>query len=312
MAKSKFIKKAFATQTLTTEEILEIKKCMYGYTDPITNVFESGPVYFCRKYIRVQHPIKGDIPLILYDFQINLIESFLNNSKVCVLASRQVGKSTVAAAYLLWYAIFSSDKTILVCANKNANAMELIGRIQYAYEYLPMFIKPGIMDDGWNKFSLKFDNASRILSTATSSDSGRGLSISLLFLDEFAFVKTSVQETFWTSILPTLSTGGSCIISSTPNGSVDKFSSIWRSANLEKQSDGISFFPVHVKWDEPPGRDEQFKKNNIKLLGENKWKQEFECVTGETKLTLMDEDGNMFEKTMLELSNELSEEYPNK
>lgn len=213
--------------------------------------------------------------------------------------------SVTSSVFLLWFAIFNPNVTVLIAANRNANAMEMIARIGYAYEYLPMWMKPGVTEDGWNKHTLKFDNKSRIVSDATSVNTGRGMSISLLYLDEFAFVAPNVQEEFWTSILPTLSTGGACIMTSTPNGSVDKFSSLWRASNLESNMDGLTFKPIHVKWDEPPGRDENFKQSNIALLGEIKWKQEYECCAGDTKLTLMDEDGNIIEKSMSELYNEL-------
>lgn len=186
--------------------------------------------------------------------------------------------STVSAIYLLWFAMFHEDKTILIASNKNRGAMEMIARIRFAYEELPIWLKPGIKDDMWNKHACGFDNGSKIESTATTESSGRGMSISLLFLDEFAFVKPIVQEEFWTSILPTLSTGGSCIMSSTPNGDANLFAQLWRqSLNKSAGSDDIPFVPIHVKWDRPPGRDEEFKQKQIKLLGELKWRQEYEC-----------------------------------
>jgi hypothetical protein len=209
--------------------------------------------------------------------------------------------TVVAQAFLLWYACFNPNKTILIAANKNDNAMEIIGKIQYGYEYLPMWLKPGVKHDGWNKHEIKFDNDSRIVSTATSENSGRGMSISLLFLDEFAFIAPQIQEKFWTSILPTLSTGGSAIITSTPNGAIDKFASIWRAANMENNTDGLIFAPVYVAWNEPPGRDEKFKREHVAMLGELKWKQEYECVGGDTKVTIKDPTGNIFDMSMVDL-----------
>ena len=106
--------------------------------------------------------------------------------------------------------------------------MEMIFRIRFMYERLPHWLKAGLADDGWNKHSIGFDNGSRIISQATSENTGRGLAISLLFLDEFAFVRDSVQVEFWTSIAPTLATGGSCIITSTPNGDTNIFAQVLR------------------------------------------------------------------------------------
>lgn len=277
MAKNIHIKKAFEQTDFTPEQIEETNRCMYGYNNPETGRFESGPIYFAKNYVRIQHPKRGDIPFQLYEYQERMMNLFLKNNKVIILSARQTGKSVTSAVFLLWFAIFNPDVTVLIAANRNANAMEMVQRIQYAYEYLPMWLKPGITDDGWNKHTIKFDNKSRIASDATSANTGRGMSISLLYLDEFAFVAPNVQEEFWTSILPTLSTGGACIMTSTPNGAVDKFSSIWRAANMDNNMDGFLFKPMHVKWDEPPGRDEAFKQMNIGLLGELKWKQEYEC-----------------------------------
>lgn len=181
--------------------------------------------------------------------------------------------STVSSMYLLWFAIFNFDKTILIASNKNKGAMEMISRIQYAYQHIPHWLKPGVTEDGWNKHSIKFDNDSRIESEATSENSGRGMSISLLYLDEFAFVAPSIADEFWTAIAPTLSTGGSCIMSSTPNGDSNLFAQIWRGA----QVDANGFFPVEVRWDQPPGRDEKFKEEQIGKIGELRWRQEYEC-----------------------------------
>ena len=265
-AKNERIKKAHTVTEYTPEQLDELDKCA------------ADPIYFCRTYIKVQHPTKGAIPLELYDYQEEMIRMFIEERYSIVLSARQTGKSTVSAIYLLWFAMFHDDKTILIASNKNKGAMEMISRIRFAYEELPSWLKPGVMDDLWNKHAVGFDNGSKIESTATTESSGRGMSISLLFLDEFAFVKPIVQEEFWTSILPTLSTGGACIMSSTPNGDANLFAQLWRQAmNKSAGSDDVPFVPIHVKWDRPPGRDAKFKAQQIKLLGEQKWRQEYEC-----------------------------------
>ena len=255
------IKKAGAEDEFTVDHIRELVKC------------RADPVYFIKNYCRIQHPVRGAIDFDLYDYQIVMIENFHNNTNNIVLSARQTGKSTVSSMYLLWFAMFQFDKNVLIASNKNKGAMEMISRIQYAYKNLPLWIKPGIMDDGWNKHAIKFDNDSSIESEATSETSGRGESISLLYLDEFAFVKPNVAEEFWGSIAPTLSTGGDCIISSTPNGDINIFAQLWRGAKVEAND----FIPQFVAWDAPPGRGEKFKAQMIAKFGERKWLQEFEC-----------------------------------
>lgn len=180
--------------------------------------------------------------------------------------------SWTSAAFLLWTAMFNFDRTILIASNKNDNAMEMIHHCKFMYERMPKWLKPGISDD-YSKHSIGFDNGSRIISTATTENSGRGLSISLLFLDEFAFVRSSVQQEFWTSISPTLATGGAAIICSTPNGDSNIFAMLWKGAKMGNNG----FNAIQVRWDEPPGRDEEFKRREIGKIGELLWNREYEC-----------------------------------
>lgn len=260
MAKNPYLKDANQVMEYTAEQVLEIQKCM------------DDPVYFAENYCHIQHPVKGSVPVELYDYQKRMLYAFRDNRNTIVLSARQTGKSTMSCIYLLWYAIFHFEKTILIASNKNDNAMEMIYRIKFVYERLPHWLKPGLAADGYNKHSLGFDNNSRIHSQATSENTGRGMSISLLFLDEFAFVRETIQTEFWTSIAPTLATGGSCIIASTPNGDANLYAQLWRGANLGANG----FHPVEVKWNEPPGRDEEFKKKEMAKIGEVRWRQEYE------------------------------------
>lgn len=256
----------------TAEMVQELLKCA------------QDAAYFIGKYVKIQHPMKGMIPFDLYPYQVEMLHTMQHNRKTIVLSARQTGKSQTSAAYLLWYALFNEDKTVLIASNKNSNALEMISRIRYMYETVPDWLKSGITQDGWNKLSVGFTNKSRIISTATSESSGRGLSISLLFCDELAFVSRTVQEEFWKSISPTLSTGGGCIISSTPNGEGDLYADIWNKANLGEN--GFAF--KYVAWDEPPGRDEKFKQEKISELGILAWRQEFECEFLTSEALLID------------------------
>lgn len=266
------LKKAHTKSEFTEEQIIEFNKCA------------DDPVYFMCNYIFIKHPMQGQILFEMYDYQKDLIKLYTENRYSIVLSARQTGKTETTCAYLLWFAIFNFDKMIVVASNKSSNAMEIIGKIRYAYEELPDWLKPGTNEDSWNKHELAFDNKSRIVSQATSSDTGRGLAISLLYCDELAFVKNHIQFEFWESIYPTLSTGGSCIISSTPNGSVDLFSKLWHQFKAGKGE----FNGIYVPWDLPPKRGKKFKKDKIETLGLRKWQQEYECEFLSSDGTLID------------------------
>lgn len=188
--------------------------------------------------------------------------------------------TTVIAAYLLWYACFKADKNVLVASNKNTNAMDIMSRIIYAYEELPDWLKPGAKYA--TKHSLEFDNGSAIRSQATTASTGRGSAVSLLMLDELAFVPRRIQDEMWTSVAPTLSNGGSCIISSTPNGDQDLFAKLWRVSELELETDDLAFKNLFVEWHEHPDRDETFRRSMIAKIGELKFRQEYACVSGDT------------------------------
>lgn len=190
--------------------------------------------------------------------------------------------TTVAGSYLLWKAMFNNDQTILVAANKQSQAQEIMQRIRYAYEECPEYIRAGVVE--YNKLSISFENGSRIISRATTPDAGRGLSISLLYLDEFAFVRKTIAEEFWTAMSPTLSTGGSCIITSTPNSDEDQFAQIWHGALDRFDNNGNEltvgkngFAPYSVTWDKHPERDEEWAAERLAELGEERFRREYNC-----------------------------------
>jgi hypothetical protein len=195
---------------------------------------------------------------------------------------RQTGKTTCAAIYLAWYAMFNPDQTILIAAHKYTGAQEIMQRIRYVYELCPDHIRAGVTS--YNKGSIEFENGSRIISQTTTGTTGRGLSISLLYCDEFAFVQPNIAEEFWTSISPTLATGGRAIITSTPNSDEDTFATIWKQAEQKfdeygNESDvGINGFHSFIAhWSEHPDRDDAWKAEEIGRIGEEKFRREYGC-----------------------------------
>ena len=270
---SVLVKKPHTREAFTEEQLREFAKC----ADPIT-----GPEYFMSHYFYIQHPTKGRMLYEPFDYQKRLIHTYHAYRFSISLMPRQTGKSTSAAGYLLWYAMFVPDSTILIAAHKYTGSQEIMQRIRYAYESVPDFIRAGAVS--YNKGSIDFDNGSRIVSATTTENTGRGMSISLLYADEFAFVRPTIGREFWTSISPTLATGGKCIITSTPNSDEDQFATLWKGAN--KQFDefgnpteiGINGFKAFRSyWNEHPDRDEAWAVQQRAQLGDERFRREMDC-----------------------------------
>ena len=241
----------------TKEDIIEYQKCM------------KDPAYFAEKYVKIINLDEGLVNFKLYPYQQKMFEHFNNSRFSIVLACRQSGKSISSVVYLLWYSCFHPEKTIAILANKGAVAREMLARITLALENLPMFLQPGCK--ALNKGSIEFSNNSRIIANATSASSIRGMSINLLFLDEFAFVENDAQ--FYTSTYPVITSGKDTqiIICSTANGVGNVFHKIWEGA-VQKTNEFKNF---RVDWWDVPGRDEKWKESTVANTSELQFEQEF-------------------------------------
>jgi len=268
------IKKAHAPLRYTLEEIRHLEACM----DPIT-----GPLYFCRNFLKIQHPVKGSIPFDPYGYQVGLIEAYTKHKQCVAMLPRQMGKTTCAVGYLLWYTQFVPDAQVLIAAHKYDGAKDIMDRYRFAYENLPDFIRAGVIT--YNRNTIEYDNGARIQATTTTENTGRGKSLSLIYCDEFAFVQPPEKaKEFWTALSPTLATGGKCIITSTPNSDEDQFALIWTEANKKFDEYGNEaelgqngFFPYFAHWSEHPDRDEKWARVEQAKIGEERFRREFEC-----------------------------------
>ena len=244
-------------QQFTQNEVSEYLKCM------------KDPIYFAKTYVKVISLDRGLVSFAPYAYQEKMFDHFNANRFSIVLACRQSGKSISSVIYILWYALFSPDKTIAVLANKGSTAREMLARVTLALENLPFFLQPGCR--ALNKGSIEFSNNSRILAAATSGSSIRGLSVNLLFLDEFAFVENA--GTFYTSTYPVITSGTTTkvIITSTANGVGNVFHRLWESA-----VQGVSQYkPLRVDWWDVPGRDEKWKADTIANTSPLQFDQEY-------------------------------------
>lgn len=270
---STLVKRAYSKSSMTNDQLMEFINCADE---------KHGYEYFMEHFFYIQHPTKGKLQYEPYLFQRRLLETYHNNRFAIALMPRQTGKTTSAAGYLLHYAMFNPDSTILIAAHKYSGAQEIMQRIRYAYELCPDHIRAGCTS--YNKGTIEFDNGSRIVSNATTENTGRGMSITLLYMDEFAFVRNTIAEEFWTSISPTLATGGKCIITSTPNSDEDQFARIWKEANRtidnhgNEQELGVNGFRAFTSnWWEHPDRDEKWKADELGRIGEERFRREHGC-----------------------------------
>jgi len=254
------LKKANTPIEFTEENVIEFMKC------------KEDPVYFAKRYIKIVSLDEGLVPFNLYPFQEKLVRNFHENRFNICKMPRQTGKSTTVVSYLLHYAVFNDNVNIGILANKAKIAMDLLGRLQTAYENLPRWMQQGII--AWNKGSLELENGSKILAASTSASAVRGMSFNILFLDEFAFVPNHVADDFFASVYPTISSGTQTkvIIVSTPRG-MNHFYRMWHDAEKGKNE----YVPTDVHWSEVPGRDEEWRLQTIANTSEQQFKVEFEC-----------------------------------
>lgn len=244
----------------TKYNILEFEKCM------------RDPVYFIETYGKIVSVDHGLVPFKLYDYQKEILAAYPDNRNILLNQSRQSGKTSIVTAIILHFAIFNESKTIAILANKGSQAMEIMSRIQLAFEYLPSWLKPGVTS--WNKGSFELENGTKLIAAASSSSAIRGRSISLLYLDEFAFIPN--WEEFAASVLPTVSSGKSSriIASSTPNG----LNHFYVYCEQAKQGNN-GFWYKEVPWNDVPGRDEAWKEKTLKDINhdQEKFNAEYCC-----------------------------------
>ena len=239
--------------------------------DILKEIVKSGkdPVYFINNYAKISHPMRGLIPFKTYDFQTQLISDYKDHRFTVILKARQLGISTITAGYSLWMMTFHQDKNILVIATKQDTAKNLVTKVRVMHANLPSWLKQKCVED--NKLSLRYKNGSQIKAVSSGEDSGRSEALSLLVLDEAAFIDKI--EPIWAAASQTLSTGGQCIALSTPNGVGNWFHRTWMDAE-----DGLNDFNfIKLFWDLHPERNQEWRDEQDKLLGPSLAAQECDC-----------------------------------
>jgi len=257
----------------TEDNIKEYLKC------------KDNPTYFIDNYCMIVTLDHGIQPFKLYDCQKEKIDVIHNNRKVIIMEGRQQGKTTTAAAYILWYTVFQADKTVAILANKATTSREILSRYQSMYEALPLWMQQGIKT--WNKGDVELENGSKVFTAATTASGIRGKSVNMLYIDEAAIIPNQVAEAFFTSIFPVISAGQTTkiLITSTPLG-YNHFWKFWNDAE-QKINDFVAHFIPYWKI---PGRDAKWAEEQKRQLGELKYNQEVLCKFLGSSLTLISSD----------------------
>ena len=238
----------------------------------VKEIVKSGkdPVYFINNYCRISHPLRGLIPFNTYPYQDDLIKDFNDYRFNVILKARQLGISTISAAYAVWFMLFHKEKNILVMATKFTTAANLVKKVKMVMKNLPPWMQISkITIDNRNSFELS--NGSTIKAVGTSADAGRSEALSLLIIDEAAHVEG--LEELWAGLYPTLSTGGRCIALSTPMGVGNWFHKTYTDA----QNGDNEFHTISLPWDVHPERDQVWFDKETKNMSRRQIAQELEC-----------------------------------
>ena len=267
------LKKIGTPISFTEEQIQEYYKC------------SQDPVYFIDNYCMIVTLDHGIQPFKLYDCQKTKIKLIHDNRKVILMEGRQQGKTTSAAAYILWYTIFQESKSVAILANKSTTAREIMSRYQLMYEYLPIWMQQGIKV--WNKGDVELENGSKVFTSATTASGIRGKSVNMLYIDEASIIPNNIADAFFTAVYPVISAGQTTkiLITSTPLG-YNHFWKFWNDA-MNKRND---FVPMFIPYWEIPGRDDKWAEEQRRQLGDLKYNQEVLCKFLGSALTLIRSD----------------------
>jgi hypothetical protein len=267
------LKKVGVSIPFTEENILEYKKC------------SEDPIYFIDNYCYIVTLDHGIQKFKLYDCQKEKIEVIHKERRVIIMESRQAGKTTTSAAYILWYTLFQGDKNVAILANKDKTAREILSRYQLMYENLPLWMQQGVKT--WNKGDVELENGSKVFTAATTAAGIRSKSVNLLYIDEAAIIPNNIADAFFTSVYPVVSAGQTTkiLITSTPLG-YNHFWKFWNDAENGRNG----FTPLFIPYWKIPGRDEKWAEEQRRVLGDVKYNQEVLCKFLGSALTLIRAD----------------------
>ena len=230
---------------------------------------------FAERYFTIINLDTGRQKIKLYPIQRKALKLMADSNRTVILSARQSGKTSMITIFALWYTMFNNDKTILIVANKESSAREVLSRIRLAYKEMPVWLKSPVAV--WQAEQVEFVNGSKIRVSATSESSSRGFSTNVLLIDECAFLEEHKADGFFKSVLPTISSSkkSKIILTSTPNGQNNYFYRMYK-LSLDGK---MQWKSITIPWYMIPGRDEEWKKMAMADCGgdERMFLQEYCC-----------------------------------
>lgn len=231
-------------------------------------------IFFFATMVYVVHPVRGKVKFDLYPYQKSVLYQFLKERFNIILKFRQAGITELISLYCLWLCMFHPNKKVNIISIKDTTAKKVLKKIKYMYKNLPWFLQVPIINGRAGEMGsasvMEFSNGSFIESIPTSTEAGRSESLSLLVIDEAAIVRWASE--IWAAAFPTLSTGGSAIINSTPYGLANWYHSTW----VDAMSHTNDFIPLRLYWRMHPERDDKWYNQMSSALGPKRTAQEID------------------------------------
>jgi len=223
----------------TLDELLHEKEWRRCRGDGDADAF----LYFVRNYWCIRHPKRGKIKFDPYAGQIVALQAFCDHDRVICLKARQIGWSTLVAAFAFWATFFWSDRYVVMLSKGEREAAKLLQKSKYGYKFLPAWMKlRGPRETSNTAEKQMWDNESGIESLPSGNDPARGEAVWLAVLDEMAFLPNPDEA--WASIEPITDVGGRVIALSTANGEGNIFHQLWEAAQHEDDP----FVPLFFNW----------------------------------------------------------------
>lgn len=186
----------------------------------------------------------------LWDWQWSALNYMLQHKRVIILKARQLGMSWLAAGYALWVALTKPNSVILLVSRTEGVASTLLSKCSYIYNRLPAELKspnPSRRDkDNTTEMYFAAFN-SKILAVASTRESGRSESSTLVIADEWADHPEAAE--MYSSYEPTTGTEGQIIGLSTAKGRSGFFYKLYSEAKRGMNDFLPLFLGAHLRPD---------------------------------------------------------------